>query len=111
MRIMKQSPYVKWQDEQQGWHTGHLVLNPAGCHVSYSEGVGFDIKVFKLVRESCDGRLSWVHERKLSKADMHSEIVRSHVYSDPDFQPPPAERMFGRPDDIIGGGYGGSRLG
>lgn len=52
---------IKWQDEEEGWHTGRYVLNPHGQTLEEAKpipGSHCSIKLV-LVKESCDGELTW----------------------------------------------------
>jgi hypothetical protein len=63
----------KWQDESGGWHTGTKILTPDGFSVSWG---GPDHATWFLVRESCDGRLTWVRAVDLERWEVRSEWER-----------------------------------
>lgn len=67
---------VKWLGDDGGWHTGREVLHPDNSRVVSSEIVDPHPKprTWKvLVRESCDGKLTWVDLSKLQPWQPRSE--------------------------------------
>jgi len=87
--------YVKWQDDQEGWHTGREVCYPSGEPVFYLlehkkpeiryikppttlpnkfvPPMGPWMEQFRLIKESCNGCLSWVEVHGLKDWQMRSE--------------------------------------
>ena len=63
-------PLVKWQDDAGGWHTGEKVISPDGFSVSWADA---SHRTHFLVRESCDGRLTWVDFARLERWATRSE--------------------------------------
>ena len=75
---------VKWQEgiaEEAGWHTGRVVEYPqikgptphVSGEVAFEFGYASNTKCYILVKESCDGKLSWVDKRLLQDWRMRSE--------------------------------------
>jgi hypothetical protein len=60
---------VKWQDADGGWRTGRMVTLPRPYNNS---PVAWSCDFF-LVRESCDGRLTWVQRELLQDWPLRSE--------------------------------------
>lgn len=58
------SRLVKWLDDSGGHHTGHVMLTHDGVPVS--DMITESGEMLTLCRESCDGRLTWVLERRLT---------------------------------------------
>jgi hypothetical protein len=63
-QVMTATALSKWQDADGGWHTGTKILTPDGFSVSWG---GPDHGTWFLVRESCDGRLTWVRAVDLER--------------------------------------------
>jgi hypothetical protein len=69
-QVLTATALVKWQDESGGWHTGVKQHTPDGFSVSWG---GPDHATWFLVRESCDGRLTWVKAVDLERWEVRSE--------------------------------------
>ncbi len=75
---------VKWQDHEGGWHTGRVVTSPARLgypkmemtmrHIIRGHDATINAGDETLIRESCDGRLSWVNKLKLQDWTMRHEF-------------------------------------
>lgn len=74
--------HVKWQDKEGGWHTGRVVTQPTGNPYppfEFPQEVRFGAASINdhggttLVRESCDGKLTWVNTIDLQPWQMRVE--------------------------------------
>lgn len=67
--------YVKWRDDDGGWHTGRVVTYPPPYDGLTARGVSWNVPMGQaiLVSESCTGKLVWVRSGALEKAPMRSE--------------------------------------
>jgi hypothetical protein len=77
MNMMKQTDNlgqpVLWEDDENGWHTGRIVTTPGvfePVKLHNSNTLGVDAY---LVKESCNGVLTWVHRGRLKKWLVRSE--------------------------------------
>ncbi len=65
-----ESCLVKWQDEAGGWHTGKVMLTHDLTPVSDMDHEG---QFLTLVKESCDGRMTWVSNKIMIEWKPRSE--------------------------------------
>jgi hypothetical protein len=82
MNTMKQTDnlgdYVKWQDDEQGWHTGRIVTTPGVFEpVKLCNGNTLGQEAY-LIKESCNGVLTWVHRYRLQRLSMSHTGPRYH---------------------------------
>jgi len=69
--------HVEWQDDDDGFHTGRVVILPKLCSwpVTFSLA-GVEVT---LVQESCDYTLTWVPSRWLKDRPMRNEMKPEHA--------------------------------
>jgi hypothetical protein len=64
---------VKWQDDDGGWRTGREVTLPNSHAPVTFQGTYVDYEDYRLIRESCDGKLTWVLYAALQDWPDHNE--------------------------------------
>lgn len=76
---------VKWQDDDEAWHTGRVVLHLNDHELSIAPA-NHHYDEYKLVKESCCGSLTWVKSKRLLDWALRSEWEKDEVPET--FEPP-----------------------